>query len=302
MKTSSFYIRRIAVSAIFLSISLVIKTMFSFYIPMFGENGVRIGVSGIFSMMPALLFGPLYGAIVSGLVDFLGYILKPMGAYLPLMTLAAALGGLIRGALWRVLQKKSSRKMRIVVIVCSLILLLVGIGNVLCLSADGINSSFYAQGVQQDIQTDQMHLISRMLITRTMNTKDPAGNLATYSTFVTTGVIGSAVLGLLLLIADFLISRKSRNGLRSIPQLLLVLILSGLIVTTLNTVILRETIYASWKVLPFSVIWIPRVAEEILGNTVKAYFIAVLLGVVNGNRSLRTLVGMPSVDGGGNVK
>ncbi|HAX50564.1 MAG TPA: hypothetical protein DEG06_01775 [Lachnospiraceae bacterium] len=49
--------------------------------------------------------------------------------------------------------------------------------------------------------------------------------------------------------------------------------------TTLNTVVLRETIYAAWKAPPFVVIWIPRVIEEVLGNTVKAYLVAVLLGV-----------------------
>ena len=136
-----------------------------------------------------------------------------------------------------------------------------------------------------------MHLVSRMLITRTINTKDPAGNLATYVTFVTAGVIGSAALGLLLLAADWLLSGKLKStaGIGQIPQLLIALIVSGLIVTTLNTVVLRETIYASWKVLPFTVVWIPRVIEEILGNTVKAYFIALLLGIAGRQRGLRAL-------------
>lgn len=275
--------------------------MFSFYIPMFGQNGISIGISGIFSIMPSLLFGPVYGAVVSGLTDLLGYLLKPMGAYLPLMTLVAALGGFLRGALWRVLQNRDSRKMRIVIIIGSTILLLVGISNVLCLSADGISGNYYAQVAQGDIHPDQMHLISRMLITRTISTKDPAGNLATYITFVTTGVISSAVLGILLLLADYFISKKVLPSARSrqIPQLLLAMIVSGLIVTTLNTVILRETIYATWKILPFSVVWIPRVAEEILGNTVKAYFVAMLLGIFNSNRNMRMLVSGPDATAGG---
>lgn len=54
---------------------------------------------------------------------------------------------------------------------------------------------------------------------------------------------------------------------------------SGLIITTLNTVVLRETIFTACKVFPFAVIWIPRAIEEILGNTVKAYFVAILLGI-----------------------
>jgi ECF transporter S component (folate family) len=242
--------------------------------------------------MPSILFGPVYGAIVSGLSDFLGYILKPTGTYMPLLTLIAAAGGFIRGALWAVLQNMNSKKMRIIVAVCSTFLLIVGICNIVFLSADGINNDFYVQVQKENIHTENMHLVSRMLITRTIDTKDPSGNLATYITFVTAGVIGSAVLGILLLIADFIISKKllhdSRKG--QIPQLLIAMIGSGLIVTTLNTLVLRETIYTSWKVIPFIVVWIPRVIEEILGNTVKAYFVAVLLGVFRQQRGLNELI------------
>jgi len=292
LKKSSLYVRRITITALFLSISLVLKTAFAFYIPMFGQNGMSIGISGIFSIMPALLFGPVYGAITAGLSDLLGYILKPTGPYIPLMTLVVAAGGFIRGLLWNALRNKDSKKMRIAVAVCSAILLVLGICNVAFLSADGIDNGFYDQTHNEDINIDNMHLVSRMLITRTINTKDPSGNLATYITFVTAGVIGSAVLGILLLAVDLFISRKFIHDKNKgqIPQLLIALIVSGLIVTTLNTVVLRETIYESWKALPFSVIWIPRVIEEILGNTVKAYFISILLGIFNRQRGLNELM------------
>ena len=289
MKNSSQSIRHITLSAIFLSLSLVAKTMFSLYIPLFGQNGISVGVSGIFSILPSLLFGPLYGAIVSGLSDLLGYLLKPSGAYLPLLTLTAALGGWLRGVLWRFLQNKDNRMLRIVVVVCSLLLLSVGIYNAVCLSADGVNAAYYTQA--NPGQTDKMHLISRMLITRTINTKDPSGNLASFLPFVTTGIIGSAALGILLLLADYFLSKKLAHRIQAqqVPRLLSALFLSGVVVTTLNTVILREMLFASWKVLPFAVVWIPRFAEEVLGNTVNAYFVALLLGILYGNPTLRSL-------------
>ena len=53
------------------------------------------------------------------------------------------------------------------------------------------------------------------------------------------------------------------------------------------------TIFTAWKVLPFAVIWIPRVIEEILGNTVKAYFVAVLLGIFRKQHSLKELIDEP---------
>lgn len=295
MQKASLSVRRIVVSALFLSISLVLKTTLSFYIPMFGQSGLRVGISGIFSIMPSILFGPMYGAIVSGLSDVLGYLLKPAGSYMPLMTLVVAAGGFIRGALWNTLRNKSSRKMRIVVGMCSVLLLLSGICNMLLLSADGVNSRFYDHVPKESIHTDNMHLISKMLIARTIGTKDPSGNLATYIAWVTTGLIGSAVLGMLLLVADYLLSKKLLQKVQGqIPQLLIAMIASGLIVTTLNTIILRETLFPAWKLLPFAVVWIPRVIEEILGNTVKAYFVAVLLGVCQKQHGLNKLIGATS--------
>lgn len=288
MNQSSLTIRRITISAVCLSIAIVIKTAFSFYIPMFGENGMRIGLAGVFTIIPSLLFGPVYGACVSGLSDLIGYLIKPTGAYIPVMTLVVALGGFARGALWMLLKKRDARKMRIFVGVCSVLLLAAGIYNGVCLAADGINNDFYARIPIDQVNTDNMHLVSRMLITRTIGTKNPGQNLATYLTFVTSGVIGSAVLGLLLLAADLFLSKKMLSGMKNsqISHLLIAMIASGLLVTTLNTVILRETIYPSWKLLPFSVIWIPRVIEELLSNTVKAYFVAVLLGVLRRNPGL----------------
>lgn len=94
MNAVSGSVRRITISAVFLSLSLVLKTTLTFDLPLFGQNGMRIGISGIFSILPALLFGPGYGAAVSGLSDFLGFLIKPTGGYLPLLTISAAAGGL----------------------------------------------------------------------------------------------------------------------------------------------------------------------------------------------------------------
>lgn len=293
----SLYVRRITTCAVFLSLSLVLKTTFSFYVPMFGQNGMSVGISGIFSIMPSILFGPVYGAVVSGLSDFLGYLLKPVGTYIPLMTLVVASGGFLRGALWTALRNKSSKKMRISMAVFSILLLLVGICNIVLLSADGINSEFYSRVSRETVNTDDMHFVSKMLIARTMDTKDPSGNLATYITFVTSGVIGSAALGILLLTADLILSKKLLCSAQKVqvPQLLIAMITSGLVVTTLNTIILRETIFTAWKALPFVAIWIPRMIEEVLGNTVKAYFVAVLLGTCRKQHGLNELISGSSV-------
>lgn len=252
--------------------------------------------------MPSLLFGPIYGAVVSGLSDFLGYLLKPMGTYIPLMTLVVAAGGFIRGALWVGLRNKSSKNMKIVIAVFSALLLLVGICNIAFLSADGIDAEFYNQTEKGNINTDNMHLVSKMLIERTIDTKDPSGNLTTYMNWVTAGMIGSAALGIFLLFIDLVLSKILLHDIRRgrISQLLIAMVGSGLFVTTLNTIILRETIYTAWKALPFTVVWIPRIIEEILGNTVKAYFLAVLLGTFEKQNILKRLVDEPPIHVRGN--
>ena len=84
MNREAIKLRRMLVSALLLAIALVLKTFFSIDIPLLGENGMSVGIAGVFSMLPSILFGPFYGAAVSGLSDLLGYIIKPGGAYMPL--------------------------------------------------------------------------------------------------------------------------------------------------------------------------------------------------------------------------
>ena len=232
MNAVSGSVRRITISAVFLSLSLVLKTTLTFDLPLFGQNGMRIGISGIFSILPALLFGPGYGAAVSGLSDFLGFLIKPTGGYLPLLTISAAAGGFLRGFLWEILKKKEDKRMRLLIAAVSGVLLVLGLGSALMMGEG-----------------------------------------------MTPTAAGAALLGMLLLAADFILSKKILPGgeKRKLPQLLIVMIVSGLAVTTVNTVILRETICTAWKTLPFIVVWLPRAAEELLGNIVLTCFAAVLL-------------------------
>ena len=282
--------RRVAVSALFLSIALVLKTFFSLYIPLFGQNGISVGLSGIFSMMPSLLFGPFYGAAVSGLSDLLGYVLRPAGAFMPLLTLTAALGGFFRGLCFRALRRRGDRGMRLFVVLLSALLLAAGLANIFMLRADGVDASYYQRVSPDTASAQDLNLISRLLVTRSAHAKDPAGSLATYLTTVTAAPLGCAALGLILLLVDWLARRALPAGDRvGVLAMLLAVVGTGIVITTVNTVILRETLYASWKLLPFYVLWIPRVIEEILVGSVKVCFMAVLMGLFYARPALRRL-------------
>lgn len=286
MSAKSVHLRKITLSALLLAIALILKTFFSFYIPLFGENGMRVGVSGVFSAMPSILFGPLYGSAVTGLSDLLGHFLKPAGPYMPLFTLTACLAGGLRGILWMAFRRRGRKAIRIAMIVVIAVCTLFGLTNLFMLRADGVDASFYDQGVPEP---DGLHWITRMLVERTQNTSDPGGNLVTYSAYMTTYVLGFAALALVLMLVDVIVSKRlfpNEQGGGALG-ILLAMLISGLIVTTINTVILREMVFASWKVMPFVIVWLPRVVEEVVTNTVNAYIIAFLYGLVKRNGYLK---------------
>lgn len=289
MKSSSMHFRKIAISAIMLSIALVLKTIFSFDLPLFGQSGLRIGVSGVFSVMPSILFGPVYGAVTSGLADVLGYILKPTGAYLFPLTATAALGGFLRGCFWLFLRKQSSRKMRMFVAAAAVALIITGALNFAFLAADNVDKSFYDRVEAEELSTEGMHFISKLIITRTISTKDPASNLAAYIITTTWALAFSGLFGLVLLAIEVVLSKSSQSERRIMP-LLVAMVASGVIVTTLNTVILREMLFPSWKALSFFVLWLPRFIEEVLSNTVNVYFITILLQTIVRQKNIRHLI------------
>ena len=273
---------------------------------------MRVGLGPIFFMMPSILFGPVYGAIVAALADLLGFVLRPSGAYLPLITLAVALGGFLRGGLWLLLRGKSNKIMRVTIIVITVLLLAFGLSNILFLGADGITAGFY-DGIANPaaIDTSDMSFIGRLIINRTQGAANPGESLAPLLLSATTGLIGSGLFGLLLLGVDFLFSKrfskkdkkKESSGIfedtpslskeepasRILPLLITILV-SGLFVTTLNTITLRETIFTAWQYLPFVVVWAPRAIESIISNTIYVYCMALLLGVFERQRSLREIV------------
>jgi uncharacterized membrane protein len=151
------------------------------------------------------------------------------------------------------------------------------------------------------IDTSGMNPVSRLVVTRTVGASNPFNNLSMYIVFMTAGLIGSGAFGLFLLLADRLLGRylakseQQGNGFAAVQgrimPLFLAMVTGAVIVTTLNTVLMRETLFAqSWKLLPFTVVWIPRLIETLLSNTLYVYLAAMLLGLFEKQRNLRDLV------------
>lgn len=134
---------RLSLSAAFLALALICKLFFSIPISFLGVGGIRIGFAGIFTAFPAILFGPLYGGVVSALSDLLGVLIKPEGAYIPWLTVTAFLGGFLKGLLFRwILHPKAFRAFSRGLAVFFLCIGLLGGVLHISLANDGIISSF----------------------------------------------------------------------------------------------------------------------------------------------------------------
>ena len=289
--------RRLVISAMFLAIALVIRTFFRMYIPLFGESGMRIGIHGIFSAMPAILFGPVYGAIVSGLTDFIGFHLSPAGgAWLPQLTLTAALGGFVRGGMWMLLKNRQSARIRDAVILVSVILLAVGLFGMASFASDGITQDFYQPYTtgynmveeggesrrvwlidREQIDTSAMSAPSRMAVANSINTENPSARIRDFIMLLST-MIGSGAFGLLLVGINWLVNKfiiKEGAGFSTL-SLLVAMMIPAVLVSTLNTAVLR-TVLPAWQLLPFTVLWLPRVMQTAATTVLVTYIIAMLL-------------------------
>jgi len=296
MTRRSLHLRRLVISSMFLAVALAMRQFFSFYIPLFGESGMRIGLSMVFSIPPAILFGPFYGALVSGLNDVLNHFLRPAGAYLPLMTLIHVATGFLRGWLWLVLRGKSTKGLRFAVGLFAALMIVFSVSTIIMLRIDGITPSFF-DGMENPaaVDTSDMTIMGRFLITRSQTATNPPNMLASRFIDITAVPLGFGAFALVLLLLDFLLTRyllKEKDGIKpvSLMPLLMTLLISGVFMTTLNTILLMYTVFPSWQLLPFVVVWLPRVTQVVLTYTVLTYFLAFLLEFCKRQKTMRELI------------
>lgn len=379
--------RKLTVSAIFLALAIIVKVFATFMVPLFGANGMKIEFWGIFTTFPAILFGPLYGAVVGGLCDLLGYLVKPDGVYIPWLTLTAALGGAIKGWLWLWVKKCDAVKVKRVLAVIFALVLAFGVLNHLLIASDGVSENFVASADFVPTETEMEHkdkageltfssaiahsfaeYYSDSLTVGEMSfdvctviksgetsfcllkskgadevkelylvslESDKTGNEASEEikaeaeTFVksvfgegvsvsytkpwndgetekisfsyrsnlalgviclTVGLEFVGVMGLAVLLVLALIACKKKNdgsvrNTSDFTKILAVLLLAGVIITTINTKVLMEVLVGAngnliWKDRIFFPLWIVRVFEEVVATSVQAYIVSALYGVL----------------------
>ncbi len=98
--------RKLSILALLVALDVVLSRMASIRIPIGGAEGLRIGFGPLPIVFAGMVYGPLAGAMVGAVGDLLGYFINPMGGYLPVFTVTAALRGLIPGLAWQALGRR----------------------------------------------------------------------------------------------------------------------------------------------------------------------------------------------------
>lgn len=109
-KGKKYFIYRLSLTALLIAISLVVRMVGSVMLPLFGSNTVRLTFEGIFTSLPGILFGPVFGGVAYGVCDVLGLIVNPSGPWIPLITLANVCLGVIQAFTFKALKKIPERK------------------------------------------------------------------------------------------------------------------------------------------------------------------------------------------------
>lgn len=144
---------RLTLTGVFTALAVVAKLYLSVSIPFLGAGGIRVGLTGVLTAFPAILFGPFYGGAASMICDLAGHLIKPEGAYIPWLTLTAFAGGFLKGVLWRLLKghMPDRKKLLCGVSAVCVMLLALGVASHINLAADGVSSGFLA--VQSELPT-----------------------------------------------------------------------------------------------------------------------------------------------------
>ena len=109
-------------------------------------------------------------------------------------------------------------------------------------------------------------------------------NLAAYINLLAFGLELAGIVGILFVVLNIVLSKadKGEDGQSralGIMRIAVACVVTGVIVTTVNTFILKEVLEV-WSGRAVLVLLIPRVAEEILSCTLQAYIISLLFGII----------------------
>ncbi len=239
--------------AVFLAMSFVIRLVEqSFPITMGGIQFMKLGLTSPFTLAPAILFGPGYGLVMGLLSDLMNLFLPQGGAWIPWLTMTAALRGWMVGLIWVWIREANPAYVR-----------------------KWMKGIFYSLGI--------LGLINLLV--------SQAGPHTQYGQFILQlnereksmpGVVtyGFMILSLVVLLLVWLASKiekspgfyvKNRN-VNNLFLMLIAIMVPSIVQTTLNTFILRA-ILAQHANIAFIIYYIPRLAKTLIVSVITVFII-----------------------------
>lgn len=106
-----------------IALNIVLSRVASIRINIGAVEGIRVGFGGFPVILAGIIFGPSAGGTVGAIGDILGYYINPMGPYTPLVTLSAALTGVIPAYILKLFKRQNESLSRFIVAI--------GIGQVI---------------------------------------------------------------------------------------------------------------------------------------------------------------------------
>lgn len=251
-----FTTKSMVLCALFIAMAVVLS-LFDIPIPFAGATGMRISISGFVSKLPAILYGPLIGGICSGLMDIISHVVKPEGPFMWQLTLTAMSGGVMVGFLSKFLNRvfKDDKSIEKVFLISGCIIGITGAINLMCLSfaPDSVYSQFM------------------------LKLGTTSKGVARYD-FVTYGLLIVFVVALIAYITNYIYKKKTTQHSHFIV-VFTALFISNIIVTTLNTFVLRQLI-PSLGGMAFWVYYIPRLVEEVVMTVIQSVGVTYLLNIM----------------------
>jgi ECF transporter S component (folate family) len=100
--------RRMVLMALLVALGIVLTRFLSLRFAIGSIEGVRIGFGGFPAIFGGIILGPLAGGVIGAITDVLGFLINPMGPYMPHFTITAALTGAIPGFIYIYMLKNKS--------------------------------------------------------------------------------------------------------------------------------------------------------------------------------------------------
>lgn len=248
--TSKSQLNRIIQTALLISIALALRSL-SVMVAFMGAPGLRVSFAAIFTRMPAILFGPFFGGMAGGIVDVVGYIIKPTGPYIPLLTITSILDGIITGFFWKAIRNRDAKKIQVSLWITFITIGIIGLFNI------AVTNYFSNTSIAIALES-----------------------LGEKKDYLVLGLVAVAIIGLILLTIDYAVQKRFPKATvnKYYLKVLLTFLIAGIPITTINSYIL-PFYYTSIKKMGFILFLIPRLLEELLMAVLLSYITAFLLTI-----------------------